>query len=159
MGATRRVAIEGEIEAAGGMGAACSGSVELLRTHLGLLARGKVHAQVKLHCSRCLSEFANPASLEIEEEFFPLVDVGTGRRVELPGDYDGTLIDGDHVVDLSDVLRQCAIAAQPIKPLCVTDCLGLCQECGVDLNREACICNAVAVDPRWGALAALLDKS
>ncbi len=138
---------------------AFGGEVQFLRTHQGLLVRGRVDARVALTCSRCLSEFVDFARLAVEEEFFPLVDVNTGQRMALPEDSEGTLIDANHVLDLTEVLRQYVIAAQPIKPLCRRDCFGLCQECGVDLNREDCKCGEGRLDSRWDDLAALLHES
>lgn len=158
-GATRSVIVDGGAVGSDGRAVSYQGKVEFLRTHQGLLARGCVAALVPLTCSRCLCEFQFPASLELEEEFFPLVDVNTGRRVAFPVDYDGTPIDVNHVLDLTEILRQCSIAGQPIKPLCRVNCSGLCQECGADLNKEECQCSTAPMDPRWASLAALLNKS
>lgn len=157
-GAVRRVVVEGELAFPGGTSASYDGRIELLRTHQGLLVRGTVAATAPVGCGRCLNDFANRCRIEVEEEFFPVVDVNTGRRMEMPWDYDGTTIDESHVLDLSEVLRQYTIAAQPIKPLCSEDCQGICQECGVDLNESECMCGEAAIDPRWEALAALLKQ-
>ncbi len=143
----------------GDLAVAYGGSLEFLRTHQGLLVRGNVQASVALTCGRCLNEFSSPSQLEVEEEFYSLVDVNTGRRMDDAWDFEGTTIDFDHVLDMSEVLRQYTIAAQPIKPLCRADCGGLCQECGVDLNQESCKCGEDAIDPRWKDLAALLEQS
>lgn len=158
-GAVRNVDVEGETAGPEGGAVIYQGRVEFLRTHQGLLVRGQVAASVPLTCGRCLNEFKLPASLDVEEEFFPLVDVNTGRRVAFPADYEGTPIDTNHVLDLTEILRQYSIAGQPIKPLCRADCSGLCQECGADLNLEECKCGEAPVDPRWGALTALLNQS
>ncbi len=135
------------------------GRVQLLRTHQGLLVRGNVKARMSLACSRCLNEFVGATQLALEEEFFPRVDVNTGQRMTLPSDTEGTIIDANHVLDLTEVLRQYVIAAQPVKPLCRANCAGLCQECGVDLNQENCTCGAGPRDHRWDALADLLHQS
>ena len=158
-GATRTMRVEGELSVSGSLTADCQGRVEFVRTHQGLLVRGMVDANVVTTCSRCLNEFASLSPLEVEEEYFPLVDVNTGRKVDLPWDYEGTIIDTTHILDLTELLRQCTLAAQPIKPLCQEECQGLCQECGADLNKENCVCGGAAIDPRWSALAALLDQS
>ena len=158
-GATRRVRVETEPEYAGGLAAIYAGNLEFLRTHQGLLVRGQVRASVAASCSRCLNEFANPSQLDVEEEFYPVVDVNTGRRLALTDDDEATGIDANHVLDLAEVLRQYTLAAQPIKPVCRADCPGLCQECGADLNNESCQCGEAAIDPRWGDLAALLNQS
>ena len=163
-GATRRVQVGSESERLEGAPINYTGSVQLLRTHQGLLVRGQVDAGMRLTCSRCLSEFVCSCTLDVEEEFLPLVDVTTGRRLTLTDEAEGTVLEGtiidtSHVLDLTEVLRQYSIASQPIKPLCQKGCSGLCQECGADLNKEACQCSGSAIDPRWGALAALLNES
>lgn len=158
-GASRKVGVDGDLNVFGSLTADCKGNVEFVRTHQGLLVRGVIDANVTTTCSRCLNEFANLSPLEVEEEFFPVVDVNTGRRLDLPWDYEGTIIDTTHILDLTELLRQCTLAAQPIKPLCRQECQGLCQECGLDLNKENCVCGGAAIDPRWSALAALLNQS
>ena len=159
-GATRSVELNQGPESRGGYSPdGLAGRMQFLRTHQGLLVRGNVKARVSLTCSRCLNEFVDAAQLDLEEEFFPRVDVNTGQRMPLPSDTEGTIIDVNHVLDLTEVLRQYVIAAQPIKPLCRADCSGLCQECGVDLNKENCTCGEGTRDPRWAGLAALLRES
>ena len=158
-GATRRVTVEAGPVYSGGLAVSYLGDVEFLRTHQGLLVRGKVRANVATTCGRCLNEFAGPCSFDVEEEFFPEIDINTGRKLSHPWDNEGTTIDPNHILDMAEVLRQYALAAQPIKPLCGANCQGLCQECGADLNREECACDEAVIDPRWGALAALLNES
>ena len=133
------------------------GTLRLLRTHQGVLATARPEVKVTLNCGRCLSTFSLPLTLDIEEEFFPLVDVNTGRRVAIPSGTEGTHISADHVLDFTDVLRQCVITHVPMKPLCQANCSGLCQQCGADLNQGTCQCDEASIDPRWRALAELLQ--
>ena len=51
----------------------------------------------------------------------------------------------DDRVELHTILREQVILATPIQPLCRVDCLGLCQQCGRNLNHEQCCC--VVRDP------------
>jgi uncharacterized protein len=134
------------------------GQVDLMHTHQGVLVSAKVEAPVTLSCSRCVTSFHTPVRLTVEEEFFPTVDVNTGHFVPLPADADPAFrIDAGHVLDLTEVLRQCLITETPMKPLCQPQCLGLCRECGANLNLGGCGCGAGRGDPRWGALRALLE--
>ena len=158
-GATRRVQVGSESESLEGSPINYVGSMQFLRTHQGLLVRGQVDAGMRLACSRCLREFVCSSTLDVEEEFFPLLDVTTGRKLTPTDDLEGTIIDANHVLDLTEVLRQYSIASQPIKPLCQAACSGLCQECGANLNHENCQCSGSAIDPRWEALAALFNES
>jgi uncharacterized protein len=65
------------------------------------------------------------------------------------------MIDEHHLLDLSEAIRQNALLAVPMKPLCREDCSGLCQQCGKDLNKGQCDCNKSEIDPRWAKLADL----
>ena len=156
MGSARRFRLEaGLVEAP--LPATCvSGSVRMLRTHQGVLVNAELEIASVVTCSRCVDDFDRVSTLHIEEEFFPTIDLHTGRRVTLgEEDEDALQIGDDHLLDLSEVVRQYAISDQPMKPLCRAECLGLCLECGADLNRSGCVCNEAPIDPRWGALAGL----
>lgn len=160
IGATRSYRLEEEKAAEPGFDADyISGSVQFMRTHQGVLARGEVAARVGQTCGRCLREFTGSARLLVEEEFFPQVDVNTGRRLAWPRDAEGMAIDANHILDLTETVRQSVVAAQPMKPLCREDCSGLCPECGVNRNDGICDCGDGMRDPRWGALTALLRES
>ena len=43
-------------------------------------------------------------------------------------------------IDLDDDIRQELILGFPVKPLCSTDCKGLCLKCGKNLNQGGCSC-------------------
>ena len=132
------------------------GEVKVLRTHHGVLVKAALQTELHTTCSRCLQEIRHDSILEIEEEGFPSVDPSTGRPEDLAEDLENAIpIDSQHMLDLTDVVRQYLLTDIPIKPLCQEKCLGLCPDCGVDLNKEKCTCDTAAVDPRWGALAGL----
>ena len=136
------------------------GEVRILRTHQGVLVNANIEVEANLTCSRCLRIFSRSSSLHIEEEFLAAVDLATGRRLDPPSDEEPNFsIDEDNVVDLSEALRQYVIADEPMKPLCRAECLGLCHDCGNDLNQGKCECDAGSMDPRWSALAGLLNTA
>ena len=133
-----------------------AGPVGMVRTHQGVLVNAELDLRTALTCSRCLGDFARSSTLRIEEEFIPTLDIHTGRRVSLPYEDEGGLqIDADHILDLTEVSRQYAIADLPMKPLCRPDCAGLCWLCGVNLNQTKCDCSTAPGGPRSGALAGL----
>ena len=159
IGATRTYGLEENFAGPQRIMDSAQGEINLLRTHQGVLVTGELDISASLICGRCLGEFTRASRIAIEEEFFPTVDITTGRNVPLPGNAEGALrIDASHVIDLGEALRQCVITDEPIKPLCKADCRGLCPMCGLDLNREDCDCRANQVDPRWSALAAMLNQ-
>ena len=134
------------------------GNVRLLRTHQGLLVNAVVRVEVTASCARCLCDMNRESALTLEEECYPTLDPATGRRMSPPDESEGVVhVDSRQMLDLTDVLRQYLLTDEPLKILCRTDCRGLCQECGVDLNVDECKCSDSPVDPRWGALVGLLS--
>jgi len=124
------------------------GTVQAVRVQGGLLVRGTVKSQLGLECVRCLEPFVLPITLELEETFrLP----GTGPKL----DVSYTVSDGGWL-DLAPLLREQAWVVIPIKPLCNSDCKGLCPQCGANLNLGSCTCERVKVDPRLALLRDML---
>jgi len=133
------------------------GWAELVRTGRGILVRAEVRGTSHGQCARCLREIDYILSFRFEEEFLPVADVNTGAPLPLPEDSDNFTIGPDFVLDLREAVRQYAIMAQPINPLCRPDCRGLCPQCGGDLNEGECQCPP-PIDSRWVALQALAAR-
>jgi uncharacterized protein len=130
------------------------GTVTLLRTNRGILVTGRLRVSLQLTCSRCLNQFEHSVALKLEEEFFPTIDVLTGVAVGIPEDEPGAFtVDESNVLDLSEAIRQYAMMAVPMKPLCREDCPGLCPTCGANLKDGKCDCPP-RIDPRWSRLLA-----
>ncbi len=124
------------------------GLAHLLRTHQGILVTATMDIQMTLACSRCLREYTRASTIAVEEELFPTVDINTGRNLPPPANAEEALwIDSDHILDLTEALRQCVLASAPMKPLCRDDCRGLCQVCGTNLNQGKCNCITVQPNP------------
>ena len=133
-------------------GSMVQGEIELIRTDRSILAKGILHTEVKVTCSRCLSLFSCPLTLNIEEEYFPITDVVSGASLPLPEEPGCFAIDKHHVIDLTEAIRQYALLAIPMKLLCQEDCAGLCPNCGHNLNQGPCDCSSPESDPRWAKL-------
>lgn len=131
------------------------GEVGLMRTDRGILVRGRLDTDVEVTCSRCLSLFSCRLILNIEEEYFPITDVASGASLLLPEEPVCFTIDEHHVIDLTEVIRQCALLTIPMEPLCRGDCAGLCSNCGQNLNQGPCDCSPQGTDPRWSELSKL----
>lgn len=134
------------------------GTVDMLRTHQGVLVNAEVEIYGTITCGRCLRECGVEFQLAIEEEFFPTVDVNTGRKLELPEDDSYGCIDTNHDLDLNEVVRQYVLTEGPMKPLCSQGCRGLCQVCGENLNERLCDCAQESSNLGRGKLAQLLRK-
>jgi len=158
IGSTRNYELSGTVDITGdGIGSRIQGEVTLTRTNRGILAKGTLHTEVEVTCSRCLSLFSYPLILNIEEEYFPTIDVSSGAPLSLPDESGCFTIDEHHVIDLTEAIRQYALLAIPMKPLCREGCAGLCPGCGHNLNLGVCDCPPQEADPRWSKLKELVS--
>jgi uncharacterized protein len=98
--------------------------VRLTRVAAGVLADGWVRGLAELECVRCLDPFDAPFEGEFDAEFLPSIDVRTGLPLPPPADEETFVIDHNHELDLGDVLRQVAIVALPMQPICREECAG-----------------------------------
>ena len=112
--------------------------------------QGTVKCHRKFICDRCLGEFSEEAEYPFTEEF--------RRREEEDVDDSGVTLFDDNYIDITPLIRDTILAAQPICNLCRPDCLGLCLKCGADLNKGDCGCDRRVIDPRLAALQDLIKK-
>jgi uncharacterized protein len=110
--------------------------------HGGTAMRLRLSATLHGPCMRCLE----PAA--------PVYEVDA-REVDQPGEgpeLDSPYVEHD-VVDVAAWARDALALALPAQLLCKDDCLGLCPECGIDLNTaDPGHAHEKAPDPRWAAL-------
>lgn len=135
------------------------GEVWLTRTDRSILVKARLQTEVEVTCSRCLNPFSYPLLLGFEEEYFPVTDVSSGRLLPLPNEPGCFAIDECHTLDLTEAVRQYALLAIPMKPLCHEECAGLCPGCGRNLNQGPCDCPSPDRDPRWSKLSGLLSAN
>ncbi len=147
-----RIHTVNEITELAGNSSRVQGEVTLMRTDRGILAQGTLRTQVGLTCGRCLSQFACPLSVSIEDEYFPTADISSGTEPPLPDESGRFTIDEHRVIDLTEATRQYVDLAIPMKPLCGEGCAGLCPTCGHNLNQGPCDCPPQGIDPRWAKL-------
>jgi DUF177 domain-containing protein len=106
----------------------------------GVLVTGTAIVQLRGECVRCLGEVTGQLEVDIQELFvYPGVE---------PDDDLASRLEGD-LLDLEPLLRDEVVLDLPFQPLCRDDCLGLCIECGANLNEDR---HETALDPRWDAL-------
>ena len=105
---------------------------------------------MKTECARCLKEIEVDVDFDIDELL---------SKNEEGVDTDGDLIlfDG-HEIDISGIVADRFLMNISGRYLCSEDCKGLCPTCGHDLNESDCGCNNEYVDPRWQALADILNQ-
>lgn len=151
------------------------GIVQLLRTNSGILTSGELSTVVQATCNRCLEPIAVPVRFELEDSFRPLTEVYTGRYLH-PDEFEGSeedledaalLINEQHILNLTEVVRQSVWLAMPMYPACNWEGAGQCP----NLTRRLAEIGALEdielysdaderdeetkIDPRWAALLSL----
>jgi uncharacterized metal-binding protein YceD (DUF177 family) len=152
------------------------GKLQLMRTHSGVLVTGELSTAVRSTCNRCLEPIAVPVRFELIESFRPLTEVESGRYLrpdEFEGDADdledeALLINEQHILDITEIVRQNIWLALPRYPGCNWEGTGPCPNLADLLDNlgdvrllrddEAADEDEV-VDPRWAALLELRKSS
>jgi len=106
---------------------AVNGNARLVRTNRSILVKGEFDTSVNLTCARCLETFSYPLKVEFEEEYLPATDIADFAPLpeEEEGEAGSFTIDNNCSIDLTEAIRQYALLAVPMKPLCSDDCKGL----------------------------------
>jgi uncharacterized protein len=114
---------------------------------------GKIITQLKQCCSRCLEDMVTLLTIPFSEEYRELEFQEAGELSDTETNY----FNGEEI-DITDLIRENILLAEPIKPVCSETCRGLCPECGANLNINTCGCNPTKTDPRLAVLEKLLSK-
>lgn len=134
------------------------GSLRLMRTSAGILVTGTLTHRVESTCSRCLETFVRSQTIELNDEFVPVMDVSTGAPLPEPDDPEAFRLTPEHLLDLNEAIRQYAILEEPLQFLCRDDCRGLCSDCGANLNLGLCGCQPAPSGAPSGTLGSLLAE-
>lgn len=132
------------------------GQVRFTRTPSGVLGDVRGGGVVDMECIRCLAVASQQVRFEFQDEFHSKIEVNTGAPLPKPEEEDPFFIDETHKVDLGEAIREYALLALPMQPLCREDCKGLCPTCGADRNTAPCDCVESDGDDRFGILRSLL---
>lgn len=113
---------------------------------------GDISAQINLVCSRCLKGFI----FQVEPVFklsYELQPVKNVEDLELKKDeLDISFYDGESIDITTQLVLEQIVLNIPMKPLCKDSCLGLCSNCGKNLNEGDCGCVTEEIDPRLAIL-------
>ncbi|KAB7790269.1 YceD family protein [Bifidobacterium leontopitheci] len=134
----------------------------------GLILTAHIDAPVTAECTRCLKPIERDWGVDVTA-FFPYADDdqhGRGGRGR-DDDHEVEIIAGEEesedvyplsrdcaFADLEALLRDTLVEELPLQPLCSEDCLGLCPQCGVNLNEHPDH-RHVVTDLRFASLAGL----
>ena len=98
-----------------------------------LIVRGRLWVALGLRCSRCADFFSTTVT---DSDFL--------RAYPASEDADS--------IDISPDMREDLLLHIPSFPLCSEECRGLCAQCGADLNKGSCHCEAKEKPNPWSAL-------
>lgn len=125
------------------------GEFTATRTSEGIYLYGSLQSAIAVECVRCLESFMYPIKIELDElVYYPPSSAPDGELV----------IKDTGIVDLAPLIRELALLEVPMQPICKPDCLGLCMECGQNLNEGDCGCEEDVIDPRMEVLRSLLES-
>jgi uncharacterized protein len=129
-----------------------TGTVHLERHDDSILVRGQLQGELIYTCSRCLDAFNGP----LEATFALLLKAGRPQVSDQDVELSAEELDEDYFLDdeldLNALLREQILLALPLKPLCREECLGLCCQCGANLNRGHCSCTTSSFHSSFAAL-------
>ena len=100
-----------------------------------------------LSCDRCAEEFERTFTVPVEHVLVTQVE---------NEDNDELIVIDSYSYDLDPLVTEDIILSLPTKVLCKKDCMGICSQCGKNLNNGPCMCKK-ATDPRWDALSLFDD--
>jgi len=98
-----------------------------------LVVRGTLSVDLDLKCTRCSEIFSTTVT---DSDFL--------RAYPASEDADS--------VDITEDMREDLLLYIPGFPVCSEECKGLCAQCGADLNKGACDCDAGELPNPWTAL-------
>lgn len=112
----------------------------------GLIFTGRITAPAHAECTRCLKPIEHDWVTDVTA-FFPFTDSRdshgdrNGDEVDIIAGEDESediypLSSDGAFADLEALLRDSLVEALPLQPLCKPDCLGLCSQCGLNLNEH-----------------------
>lgn len=102
---------------------------------------------VSTQCAKCAKDISRKLSVPVEHLLISHLN---------DEDNDDYILVENMVLDLDELVIEDVFLSLPSRFLCKSDCKGLCNYCGHDLNESDCGCKK-PVDPRLAALQQLLS--
>ena len=103
-------------------------------------AQGNIQTAISLVCVRCLEQFELKIHSRFDIILFPKEMVEQRSTALDEDDLEYIFYENDQI-DLEKILVEQVNLFIPFKPVCRTDCKGICPGCGANLNRGACPCD------------------
>ena len=111
--------------------------------------QGRLKTRLELACVRCLKTIEQPVDRAFDLYFRQrdsfVYDEDADIELE-EADTQTSFMTGTEM-PLAGIFREQVLLAMPMKPLCSTDCRGLCPSCGFNRNAGSCDCSAQPMNP------------
>ena len=113
-------------------------SIHLNANKKDVYLRGNAKTTIEPICSRCGEIFSHPLSLNMSLTCQPAEKKKINSYLESD---EGLVFYNHDELDLSEIVREQLLLSLPIQTICQPNCLGLCPECGANLNQgdHACL--------------------
>ncbi len=117
-----------------------------------VLGEARIKSAASLVCSRCLRNFSYTVKADFDINAVPFGEFQEEREYKLSNeDLDIGFYQNDEI-HIDDLVKEHLLLAFPMKPLCKSDCRGICPECGANLNGNLCGCGNKEIDDRLAPL-------
>ena len=104
---------------------------------------GRLSTSYRTVCYRCLNAIEGQLDIKVRESFV------NGKQGA--DEIDAYMFEGKFL-DTNKVFEDNIVLNLPMKQLCIGDCKGLCQKCGINLNEASCSCSEDPINPQMEAL-------
>lgn len=115
-----------------------------------ILVQGEVSARLSFVCSRCLTPFEFPVASRFDLVYLP-EDIDALSE-ELSDEKIDQMFYSGRQLDLRTVVLEQLNLTFPAKPLCASDCEGLCAVCGELIRDAKCSCLVKEPDSPWNKI-------
>lgn len=110
-----------------------------------LILNATATGSFSVNCARCMKECKTQFKFDISEVLSNSDNVS-----------EDIIYFSGKEIDISEIAQNAFLSIAPIRVLCNENCLGLCPQCGTDLNIATCNCEDDDIDPRMSVLNNLL---
>ena len=117
-----------------------------------LLISGGVDLEVAIPCGRCLEEVHTSIHFDIRKT----LNIMDKSLVDEEMDETDYLIGFE--LDVDKLVYAEILVNWPMRVLCKEDCEGICNVCGMNLNKGTCDCQRTELDPRMAAIQDIFNQ-
>lgn len=110
----------------------------------------KVKGEMITECARCLDEIKADVDFDVYELL--------SQRKEGEDESEDIILFDGYEIELDDIVADHFLMNISGRYLCSDGCKGLCPTCGINLNHGDCDCDNEYIDPRWQALADIMNQ-